>query len=98
MKIDWQAFRRARVARDVRFDGKFFVGAHSTRIYCRPSCPVPTIPDKNVRYFPTAAAAAEAGISTVPALSPGMLPRYAGLVGNVKDGFASFATDCRKRI
>jgi AraC family transcriptional regulator, regulatory protein of adaptative response / DNA-3-methyladenine glycosylase II len=61
MEIDWPAFRRARVARDVRFDGKFFVGARSTRIYCRPSCTVPTIKDKNVRYFPTAAAAAEAG-------------------------------------
>ena len=75
MKIDWQAFRRARVARDVRFDGKFFVGAHSTRIYCRPSCPVPTIPDKNVRYFPTAAAAAEAGFRPClrcrPECSPG---------------------------
>src|SRR6266849_7381613 len=62
MDVDWRGFRQARVARDVRFDGKFFVGAHSTRIYCRPSCPVPTIPDKNVRYFPTAAAAAEAGL------------------------------------
>jgi len=63
------------VARDVRFDGKFFVGAHSTRIYCRPSCPVPTIPDKNVRYFPTAAAAAEAGFRPClrcrPECSPG---------------------------
>ena len=63
------------MARDVRFDGKFFVGAHSTRIYCRPSCPVPTIPDKNVRYFPTAAAAAEAGFRPClrcrPECSPG---------------------------
>jgi len=63
------------VVRDVRFDGKFFVGAHSTRIYCRPSCPVPTIPDKNVRYFPTAAAAAEAGFRPClrcrPECSPG---------------------------
>jgi len=61
MKVDWQAFRRAREVRDVRFDGKFFVGARSTKIYCRPSCPVPTIADRNVRYFPSAAAAAEAG-------------------------------------
>jgi AraC family transcriptional regulator, regulatory protein of adaptative response / DNA-3-methyladenine glycosylase II len=61
MHIDRQAFRRARVARDARFDGKFFVGILSTKIYCRPSCPVPTVKDTNVRYFPTAAAAAEAG-------------------------------------
>jgi AraC family transcriptional regulator, regulatory protein of adaptative response / DNA-3-methyladenine glycosylase II len=61
MHIDWRAFRRARVARDARFDGKFFVGVLSTKIYCRPSCPVPTVKDSNVRYFPTAAAASEAG-------------------------------------
>src|SRR5258708_600882 len=61
MNFDWQARRRARVARDVRFDGKFFVGILTTKIYCRPSCPVPTVKDKNVRYFPNAAAAAEAG-------------------------------------
>src|SRR5438445_880256 len=86
MKIDWQAFRRARVARDVRFDGKFFVGAHSTRIYCRPSCPVPTIPDKNVRYFPTAAAAAEAGFRPClrcrPECSPGT-PAWLGTPNTV---------------
>src|SRR5438874_63815 len=86
MKIDWQAFRRARVARDVRFDGKFFVGAHSTRIYCRPSCPVPTIPDKNVRYLPTAAAAAEAGfrpcLRCSPECSPGT-PAWLGTSNTV---------------
>src|SRR5438874_10797265 len=86
MKIDWQAFRRARVARDVRFDGKFFVGAHSTRIYCRPSCPVPTIPDKNVRYFPTAAAAVEAGFRPClrcrPECSPGT-PAWLGTPSTV---------------
>src|SRR6266496_1401346 len=86
MKIDWQAFRRARVARDVRFDGKFFVGAHSTRIYCRPSCPVPTIPDKNVRYYPTAAAAAEAGFRPClrcrPECSPGT-PAWSGTSSTV---------------
>src|SRR5438270_3742428 len=75
MNVDWKAFRRARVARDVRFDGRFFVGILSTKIYCRPSCPVPTIPDKNVRYFPTAAAAAEAGFRPClrcrPECSPG---------------------------
>ena len=51
MNSEWQARRRARLARDPRFDGKFFVGIVTTRIYCRPSCPVPTVNDKNVRYF-----------------------------------------------
>src|SRR5437667_10789591 len=38
MHVDWKAFRRARLARDVRFDGRFFVGILSTKIYCRPEC------------------------------------------------------------
>jgi AraC family transcriptional regulator of adaptative response / DNA-3-methyladenine glycosylase II len=86
MEIDWHAFRRARVARDVRFDGKFFVGARNTKIYCRPSCPVPTIEDKNVRYFPTAAAAAEAGyrpcLRCRPECSPGT-PAWLGTPSTV---------------
>lgn len=61
MRLDWKACRRARLARDARFDGKFFVGIISTKIYCRPSCPVPTVKEKNVRYFLTASAATEAG-------------------------------------
>lgn len=60
MMLDWQVCSRARLSRDPRFDGKFFIGVLSTRIYCRPICPVPTVKEKNVRYFPTAAAAAEA--------------------------------------
>jgi len=61
MTLDWRVCSRARLSRDPRFDGKFFVGVLSTKIYCRSICPVPTVKEKNVRYFPTAAAAAEAG-------------------------------------
>jgi AraC family transcriptional regulator of adaptative response / DNA-3-methyladenine glycosylase II len=86
MNIDRQAFRRARVARDARFDGKFFVGVLSTKIYCRPSCPVPTVKDSNVRYFPTAAAAAEAGFRPClrcrPECSPGT-PAWSGTPSTV---------------
>jgi AraC family transcriptional regulator of adaptative response / DNA-3-methyladenine glycosylase II len=55
------ALDRARVSRDPRFDGKFFVAVTSTGIYCRPVCPVPSPKKANVRYYSTAAAAAEAG-------------------------------------
>jgi AraC family transcriptional regulator of adaptative response / DNA-3-methyladenine glycosylase II len=86
MHIDRQAFRRARMARDARFDGKFFVGVLSTKIYCRPSCPVPTVKDSNVRYFPTAAAAAEAGFRPClrcrPECSPGT-PAWSGTPSTV---------------
>ncbi|MCI0349586.1 MAG: helix-turn-helix domain-containing protein [Acidobacteriales bacterium] len=59
--LDRRALDRARISRDPRFDGKFFIAVKSTGIYCRPICPSPTSKIGNVRYYPTAAAAAEAG-------------------------------------
>jgi AraC family transcriptional regulator of adaptative response / DNA-3-methyladenine glycosylase II len=59
--LDLSALERARLSRDPRFDGKFFIAVTSTGIYCRPVCPAPTSKHDNVRYYPTAAAAAEAG-------------------------------------
>jgi len=59
--LDHGALDRARLSRDPRFDGKFFIAVLSTGIYCRPVCPSPTSKSCNVRYYPTAAAAAEAG-------------------------------------
>jgi AraC family transcriptional regulator of adaptative response / DNA-3-methyladenine glycosylase II len=56
-----RALDRARVSRDPRFDGKFFIAVTSTGIYCRPVCPVRSPKRANIRYYPTAAAAAEAG-------------------------------------
>ena len=93
MTLDWQICSRARLSRDPRFDGKFFIGVVGSGVYCRSICPAPTAKEKNVRYFPTAAAAAEAGISTLPALPPGMLAGNSGLAGNLQYGFASFAAD-----
>src|SRR5262245_65703733 len=52
---------RARLSRDPRFDGKFFIAVKSTGIYCRPICPSPSSKAANVRYYTTAAAAAAAG-------------------------------------
>jgi AraC family transcriptional regulator of adaptative response / DNA-3-methyladenine glycosylase II len=61
MDLDWRVCARARVTRDARFDGKFFIGVRGSGVYCRPICPAPTAKEKNCRYYPTAAAAAEAG-------------------------------------
>jgi AraC family transcriptional regulator of adaptative response / DNA-3-methyladenine glycosylase II len=60
--LDVQICERARLARDARFDGLFFTGVLSTGIFCRPICPAPQPKAKNVVYFPTAAAAAAAGL------------------------------------
>ena len=61
-QLDPKVLERARLSRDPRFDGKFFIGVTSTGIYCRPICPASRAPRRgNVRYFVSAAAAAEAG-------------------------------------
>ncbi|HZU23689.1 MAG TPA: Ada metal-binding domain-containing protein, partial [Terriglobales bacterium] len=56
-----RALDRARMSRDARFDGKFFIAITSTRIYCRPICPSPHAKRRHVRYYATAAAASAAG-------------------------------------
>ncbi|MFB7251486.1 DNA-3-methyladenine glycosylase 2 family protein [Microbacterium sp. NPDC056234] len=66
---------RAIDARDVRFDGQFVTAVRSTGIYCRPSCPARTPKPENVTFFPTSAAAHEAGYRAckrcLPEAAPG---------------------------
>jgi AraC family transcriptional regulator, regulatory protein of adaptative response / DNA-3-methyladenine glycosylase II len=75
MELDTKVCERARLARDPRFDGRFFIAVTSTGIYCRPVCPAPSPKAENVRYYPSAAAAAEAGFRPClrcrPEASPG---------------------------
>jgi AraC family transcriptional regulator, regulatory protein of adaptative response / methylated-DNA-[protein]-cysteine methyltransferase len=59
--LDFDICNRARVRRDHRFDGRFFTGVRTTGIYCRPVCPVKPARSDNVSFFPTAAAAEQAG-------------------------------------
>ena len=51
----------ARLRRDPAFDGVFFTAVRTTKIYCRPVCPVKQPLTRNVTYYPTAAAAEQAG-------------------------------------
>jgi len=61
MDMDFEACRRAFVTRDARFDGRVFAGVKTTGIYCRPICPARTPKPENMTFYPTAAAAQEAG-------------------------------------
>lgn len=61
-------------SRDARFDGWFFVGVTSTRIYCRPSCASVTPRRDRVEFFPTAAAAQRAGFRTCKRCRPDAAP------------------------
>ena len=51
----------ARLARDPRFDGRFFIGVLTTGIFCRPVCPARIPAEDNVRYYATSASAQDAG-------------------------------------
>jgi len=55
--VCWQAVH----SRDARFDGRFFAGAVTTRVYCRSVCPVPFAKPNNIQWFASAAAAERAG-------------------------------------
>jgi AraC family transcriptional regulator, regulatory protein of adaptative response / DNA-3-methyladenine glycosylase II len=83
---DRQLWDRARQSRDARFDGRFFIAVTSTRIYCRPICPVRPPKDQNIRYYPSAAAAEAAGFRPClrcrPEASPGT-PAWLGTSGVV---------------
>jgi AraC family transcriptional regulator of adaptative response / DNA-3-methyladenine glycosylase II len=54
-------FYRAHLARDPRFDGKFFVAVKTTHIYCRPICPARKAKLENLEFFLHKAQAEEAG-------------------------------------
>ena len=57
MLLDPIQCRKAILARDARFDGRFLTGVLTTGIYCRPVCPAKPPKAENCRYYPSAAAA-----------------------------------------
>jgi AraC family transcriptional regulator, regulatory protein of adaptative response / DNA-3-methyladenine glycosylase II len=76
--LDPTACYRALTTRDSRFDGRFFTAVKTTRIYCRPICPARAPRFENCTFFPTAAAAQEAGFRPClrcrPEASPSLAP------------------------
>jgi AraC family transcriptional regulator of adaptative response / DNA-3-methyladenine glycosylase II len=86
MDLDRRVCDRARRSRDARFDGRFFIGVTSTRVYCRPICPARAPKDEHVRYFASAAAAESAGFRPClrcrPESAPGT-PAWHGTSGVV---------------
>lgn len=59
--LDFATCDAARLRRDADFDGRFFTAVRSTMIYCRPVCPARPPLSRNVSFYPTAAAAEQAG-------------------------------------
>ena len=73
--------RKARLSRDARFDGQFFTAVKTTGIFCRPVCPVVPPKEENVEYFPSAAAAMEAGFRPCLRCRPETAPQSAAWKG-----------------
>ncbi len=94
MDFDEQTCEQARLNRDARFDGRIFIGITTTGVYCRPVCPSPHARRENVRYFPSAAAAAEAGFRPClrcrPEVAPGT-PAWNGTSTTVSRGLRLIA-------
>jgi AraC family transcriptional regulator, regulatory protein of adaptative response / DNA-3-methyladenine glycosylase II len=83
------------LSRDRRFDGVFFVGVSSTRIYCRTICSVKTPHRKNCTFYPSAAAAERAGYRPCLRCRPELAPGQARIdaVGRIAAAAASEIED-----
>src|SRR2546423_9232606 len=85
--LDAEALNRARISRDPRFDGKFYIAVTSTGIYCRPICPSRYAKRSNVRFFGSPAAAEAAGFRPClrcrPEAAPGT-PAWLGTAAVVR--------------
>jgi AraC family transcriptional regulator of adaptative response / DNA-3-methyladenine glycosylase II len=71
---DFDRCYRAVQSKDARFDGWFVTAVLTTRIYCRPSCPVRPPFARNVRFLPTAAAAQREGFRACKRCRPDASP------------------------
>lgn len=66
----YEAFK----AKDVRFDGRFFIGVASTKIYCRPICKAKLPKQENCTYYLSAAEAEKAGYRPCLLCRPELAP------------------------
>jgi AraC family transcriptional regulator of adaptative response / DNA-3-methyladenine glycosylase II len=74
MHFDQERCVRAVRSKDARFDGWFFTAVLTTRIYCRPSCPVVPPKAENMTFYPSAAACQQAGFRACKRCRPDTSP------------------------
>ncbi|MEV5351255.1 AlkA N-terminal domain-containing protein [Streptomyces achromogenes] len=72
--LDREHCVRAVRSKDARFDGWFFTAVLTTRIYCRPSCPVVPPKPENMTFYPSAAACQQAGFRACKRCRPDTSP------------------------
>ncbi|MFF5427623.1 MULTISPECIES: AlkA N-terminal domain-containing protein [unclassified Streptomyces] len=74
MHTDTERCVRAVQSKDARFDGVFFTAVRTTRIYCRPSCPVVPPKPENMEFHPSAASCQRAGFRACKRCRPDTSP------------------------
>ncbi|MFE1340565.1 AlkA N-terminal domain-containing protein [Streptomyces sp. NPDC058733] len=74
MHTDRERCVRAVQSKDARFDGWFYTAVLTTRIYCRPSCPVVPPKPANMTFYPSAAACQQAGFRACKRCRPDTSP------------------------
>ncbi|MFD3514975.1 AlkA N-terminal domain-containing protein [Streptomyces sp. NPDC058657] len=74
MHTDTERCVRAVQSKDARFDGWVFTAVLTTRIYCRPSCPVVPPKPQNMSFYPSAAACQQAGFRACKRCRPDTSP------------------------
>ncbi|MDQ0993905.1 AlkA N-terminal domain-containing protein [Streptomyces sp. V3I7] len=74
MYLDRERCLRAVRSKDARFDGWFYTAVLTTRIYCRPSCPVVPPKAENMTFQPSAAACQQAGFRACKRCRPDTSP------------------------
>ena len=72
--LDFETCNKARLKRDAAYDGKFFIAVKTTKIYCRPVCPVRQPLTENIMFFETAPAAEQAGFRPCLRCRPETVP------------------------
>lgn len=99
MWIDDDACYQAVLARDGRFDGRFFVAVASTGIYCRPICRVRTPKRSNCSFYPSAAAAEAQGYRPCLRCRPELAPGHAAMdaAGRLAHAAAGLIEDGREQ-
>ena len=75
--LDSESLYSALLAKDTRFDGRFFVGVATTGVYCRPVCQARKPLAVNCSFYATAAEAEQAGFRPCLLCRPELAPGYA---------------------
>ena len=81
MNLDHDTCYKILTERVPGFDGRFFIGVHTTGIYCRPICRARIPKQQNISFYPSAAAAHAAGFRPCLRCHPEGAPEFASQQG-----------------